>query len=158
MSPTLSSGPSTPKQRSPTLRAGPITIRVRENTDGLRLSINIKSNTGNQQRNDIAEIMQAQLVEIGLKVIPTVIDLTTLIAQLADPASRDFDAIVLGWVVSFELDDTGIFHSDMIDTPLAFSGTMRPDMDAYLDRLPLIFDREEARQAWREYQELVVDE
>jgi ABC-type transport system substrate-binding protein len=31
-------------------------------------------------------------------------------------------------------------------------------MDAYLDRIPLIVDREEAKVAWREYQELLVDE
>ena len=131
---------------------------VRENAEGVRLSITIKSNTGNQQRADIAEIMQAQLADIGVEITPAVLDMTTLIAQLTDPASRDYDAVVLGWVIDFKLDDTGIFHSDMLDAPLAFSGTMRSDMDAYMDRLPLILDRAEAKEVWREYQELLVDE
>ena len=131
---------------------------VRENAQGVPLAITIKYNSANQQRQDIAEIMQAQLAEIGIEVTPAVVEISTLIGQLTDSEARDFDAVVMGWVIDFKLDDTDLFHSTKIDGPYAWSGTNRPDMDVYMDRLPLILDREEARPVWSEYEALVVDE
>ena len=102
--------------------------------------------------------MQAQLAVIGIAVTPAVVEISTLIGQLTDAEARDFDAVVMGWVIDFKFEDTDLFHSEKIDGPYAWSGTRRPDMDAYLDRLPLILDREEAKPVWREYEALVADE
>ncbi len=49
-------------------------------------------------------------------------------------------------------------HSEKSEGPYAWSGTQRPDIDGYLERLPLILDRDTAKQMWNEYQELLVDE
>ena len=131
---------------------------VRENAEGDRLSISLKYNLGNQLRQDIAEVMQAQLAEIGIEVTPTVVDITTYISQLLDPVARDFDGAVMGWVIDLKLDDADLFHSGRINGALALSGTSRPEIDHYLDLLPVIFDRDEARAVWREYQRLLIDE
>ena len=131
---------------------------VRENADGVRLSISIKYNEGNDTRQDIAEIMQAQLAEIGVEVAPTVVEWGTLLSQITDPVSRDYDGVVIGWVVEYKLDDTDLFHSDNISGAYGWSGTMRPDMDRLLEQLPLVVDREDAKPLWAEYQELLVDE
>ena len=58
---------------------------MRENTRGDRLSISIKYNDGNGIRQGIAEIMQAQLAEIGVEVTPTVVEWLTLLSQINDP-------------------------------------------------------------------------
>ena len=131
---------------------------VRENAQGIRLSIAIKYNDGNDLRKGVAEIMQAQLAEIGVEAQPVVVEISTLIGQVFAADTRDFDGVVMGWVPDFKADDAVLFHSDGIDGPFAASGTSRSDIDSYLDRLPLIFDREEALPLWREYQELIVDE
>jgi peptide/nickel transport system substrate-binding protein len=131
---------------------------VRENTSGDRLSISIKYNEGNDLRRDIAEIMQAQLAEIGVEVTPTVLEFGTLLSQLSDPTERDYDGVVMTWVVDFKLDDTDLFHSDNFMGAYGWSGTKRPDIDRLLEQLPLVIDREEAKPLWREYQELLVDE
>jgi len=131
---------------------------VRENAQGDPLSISLKYTLGNQQRQDIAEIMQAQLSEIGVALSPVVVESSTLIGQLTDPVLRDFDGVVMGWVIDFKLDDTDLFHSEKIDGAYAFSGTNRSDIDHYLDLLPLILDRAEARGEWRNYQKLLIDE
>ena len=131
---------------------------VRENASGERLSISIKYNDGNDLRQDIAEIMQAQLAEIGVEIAPTVVEWGTLISQISDPVDRDFDGVVIGWVVEYKLDDTDLFHSSSLSGTYGWAGTQRPDIDRLLDQLPLVVDREEAKPLWREYQELLVDE
>ena len=102
--------------------------------------------------------MQAQLAEIGVEVAPTVVEWLTLISQISDPTRRDFDGVVIGWMGEFKLDDTDLFHSGSRSGPYAWAGTRRPDIDSFLDQLPLIIDRDEAKPVWRQYQELLVDE
>ena len=131
---------------------------VRENADGERLSISIKYNDGNGTRQGIAEIMQAQLAEIGVEVAPTVVEWGTLLSQISDPTFRDFDGVVIGWVVEYKLDDSDLFHSRNVSGIFAQSGTRRPDIDRLLDQLPLVVDRTDARPLWKQYQELLVDE
>lgn len=131
---------------------------VRENADGLELAFSIKYNDGNQQRQDIAEIMQAQLANIGIRVEPRVVEWATLLQQINTPDLRDFDGVVMGWVVEFKLDDTDLFHSDRIDQPFAWSGTNNPEIDRLLVELKGTVDRAEARALWDEYQSVLVEE
>jgi peptide/nickel transport system substrate-binding protein len=131
---------------------------VRESADGTRLSFSIKYNTGNQQRQDIAEIMQAQLAQVGIEVRPQVVEWATLLQQINTPTLRDFDGVVMGWVVEFKLSDMDLFHSERIDQPYAWSGTDNPEIDRLLEELSLVVDRSEATELWQEYQAVLVEE
>lgn len=131
---------------------------VRENADGVPLSISIKYNQGSQQRQDIAEIMQAQLASIGVEIRPQVVEWGTLLQQINTPDVRDFDGVVMGWVTEFKLDDTDLFHSERTDQPYAWSGTQNPEIDRLLDTLALTVDREEAIPLWAEYQRVLGEE
>jgi peptide/nickel transport system substrate-binding protein len=131
---------------------------VRENEDGLPLSFSIKYNTGNQQRQDVAEIMQAQLAEIGLQVQPQVVEWATLLQQINTPDLRDFDGVVMAWVTEFKLDDMDLFHSARIDQPYAWSGTRNPKIDRLLEELSRTVDRAEAKPIWTEYQQALIEE
>ena len=64
----------------------------------------------------------------------------------------------MGWVGEFKLDDTDLFHSGGLSGPYAWAGTRRPDIDSFLDELPLVVDRDDAKPLWAQYQELLVDE
>lgn len=131
---------------------------VRENADGDPLSISVKYNQGSQQRQDIAEIMQAQLASVGVEIRPQVVEWGTLLQQINTPDVRDFDGVVMGWVTEFKLDDTDLFHSERIDQPYAWSGTQNPEIDRLLDTLALTVDREEAIPLWAEYQRVLGEE
>lgn len=131
---------------------------VRENAAGTRLSFTIKYNTGNQLRQDISEIMQAQLALVGIEARPQVVEWATLLQQINTPTLRDFEGVVMGWVTEFKLDDMDLFHSARIDQPYAWSGTRNPEIDRLLEALSLTVDREAARPLWREYQQLLVQE
>jgi peptide/nickel transport system substrate-binding protein len=131
---------------------------VRESADGTRLSFSIKYNTGNQQRQDIAEIMQSQLAQVGIEARPQVVEWATLLQQINTPTLRDFDGVVMGWVTEFKLDDMDLFHSARIDQPYAWVGTQNPEIDRLLEALSLAVDREAAKELWREYQTELVQE
>jgi peptide/nickel transport system substrate-binding protein len=131
---------------------------IRLNAAGERLEISIKYNQGNQQRQDVAEIMQSQLREIGVAVRPQVVEWATLLDQINTPELRDFDGVVIGWVTEFKVDDRDLFHSSRLDTPFAWAGTRNPDLDVLLDTLQRVVDREEALPLWRAYQYEIVKE
>lgn len=130
---------------------------IREDAAGTPFTLDIVTNQGNQTRENIVEIAQAQLSEIGVQVEPRILEYGSLIAAITDPEARDFDGLVLGWVAEFKQDDTDLFHSDRIDNPFAFVGLRDPEVDRLLDTLPLIVDREDARPVWRDYQETLLD-
>ena len=131
---------------------------VRENADGTALAFTLKYNTGNQQRQDIAEIMQAQLAQVGISAQPQVVEWSTLLEQINTPSRREFDGVVIGWVTDFKVDDSDLFHSQRLDGLYQWAGTQNPKIDRLLDTLQLVVDREQALPLWKEYQRLIVEE
>ena len=129
---------------------------VREK-DGVEMRLTLTYNQGNQIRQDIAEVMQAQLGAIGVALQPQVMEFGTMVEMVQNP-ERNFDAIVFGWVTEFKLDDMDLFHSGRIDLPYQFSGTKNPAMDKLLDTLQLVVDRDDAKALWLEYQRLTIAE
>jgi ABC-type transport system substrate-binding protein len=87
-----------------------------------------------------------------------VVEWVTLLSQINDPVRRDFDGVVIGWVVDFKLDDLDLFHSERIDQPYAWSGTQNQEIDDLLEELSRTVDRDEARSLWAEYQRAIVEE
>ena len=131
---------------------------VRENADGLPLSFTIKYNAGNQRRQGIAEIMQSQLAAVGVDAQPQVVEWATLIQQITTPELRDFDGVVMGWVVDYKLDDTDLYHSARLDQPYAWSGTNNPEIDRLLEEMSATVSREESLALWKEYQRVLMME
>lgn len=129
---------------------------IRESEDGVRLAFSIKYNDGNRQRQDIAEIMQSQLRQVGMEVRPQSVEWSTLYGQITG-AERDFDGVVIAWVTDFKVDDTNLFHSRNIDEPFALSGTSDPRLDQLMDTLQLVVDEEDAIPLWHEYQQLLLE-
>jgi peptide/nickel transport system substrate-binding protein len=102
--------------------------------------------------------MQSQLAEVGIEARPQVVEWATLLQQINTPELRDFDGVVMGWVVEFKLSDMDLFHSARIDQPYAWSGTQNPEIDRLLEELSRVMDREEAKALWREYQAVLIEE
>jgi peptide/nickel transport system substrate-binding protein len=130
----------------------------RENRDGTRLAVTLLYNQGNQARKRITEILQIQLRSVGIDATPQVLEWGALIDKISNPEDRDFDGVVLAWVGEFRVDDTGLFHTDFVDGPSAYSGTRNPELDRLLDTLGLITDREAARPYWAQYEEVLAQE
>lgn len=119
-----------------------------------RAEIVVDSSAVDEMWQSVAEIMQADLADVGVDIVPRGLEGTTLIARLVTPTpdGRDFEGAVLSLSADFRLDDTALFHSESADEGFGFAGTDVPAIDQPLDTLPLITDREEARPHWRRYQ------
>ena len=127
------------------------------NDDGQPLRFTLVTNQGNQVRADIAEIVQADLREIGVDMRIQILEWQTLLDRINDPQRRDFDAVMIGWRTEIRIDDTDLFHCDKHDEPFQWVSHCDPELDELLERLPLVVDREEAKSLWHEYQERVAD-
>ncbi len=128
---------------------------IRESEEGEPLSIELIFNQ-NQERREVAEIMQAQLGEVGVDLRPRVVEMTSLAERITSP-ERNFEGVLIAWETEFRLDERDLFHSDAVDGRYAFAGTRDPELDRLLDTLQLIPDREEARRRWTEYQERIIE-
>jgi peptide/nickel transport system substrate-binding protein len=128
---------------------------VRENPEGERLSVVVLYNQGNRTRQAVAEIMQAQLAEVGVEIVPQVAEFTTMLSQIFDGEARDYEGAVLAWTEDFRIDNTDLFHSDRVEGPTAMAGLQNPEIDRYLDTLQLVMNRDEARPLWHEYLRLL---
>jgi len=131
---------------------------VREDAAGMPLAFSIKYNTGNEPRRQIAETMAQQLGQLGMDVEAEVVDWGVLLSQITDSETRDFDGVVMAWFTEYRVDDSGLFHSDNINGPWAFSGTQNPEIDRLLDELSGEMDRDAAMPLWAEYQRTVNEE
>jgi peptide/nickel transport system substrate-binding protein len=123
---------------------------IREDEEGEPLSIEFLFNP-NQERQEVAEIMQAQLRGVGVDLQPRGMELNAFLSTLFSP-EREFEGFMIAWESEFRLDERDLFHSQAVNGPYAFSGIQDSILDRYLDTLQLVTDREEAKPLWREYQ------
>jgi peptide/nickel transport system substrate-binding protein len=115
----------------------------------------LKTNQGNRVRADILQIVQSDLRRIGIDVQPRITEWGTLLSQINDPVARDFDALIIGWVTEFRIDDENLFHCDKHGGAYAWVSYCNPAVDRLLEQMPLIADRDAALPLWTEYQELI---
>jgi peptide/nickel transport system substrate-binding protein len=123
---------------------------VREDTLGTPLSLELLYNP-NQEREEVAEIMQAQLRDVGVDLQPRSLEYSAFLNSVFSP-ERAFEGFVIAWEAEFRLDERDLFHSRAVDAPYGFSGIQDSVLDRYLDTLQLITDRAEAVPLWRAYQ------
>jgi peptide/nickel transport system substrate-binding protein len=110
---------------------------------------------GNQERRDIAEIVQADLRAVGVAAEPREVEFNTLIGDASDARRRDFDAMVIGWKPEFRVDDSDLFACAKRDNPITFAGYCNPAVDALMDSVQLLADRRAALPLWHRYQALI---
>jgi peptide/nickel transport system substrate-binding protein len=137
---------------------------ILQNARGEQLRFTLITNAGNDVRKDMAEVIQAQLRQVGIAVQPRQVEWTSMIQQLQGSLDaqgrrqRNFDAVISGWVNWEQKDDTGVLHSRAIDEPYQYVGYSNPRVDELIDTLNVLMDREQALPLWREYQRLLAEE
>jgi peptide/nickel transport system substrate-binding protein len=131
---------------------------VVENAAGTPFRFTLITNQGNRERQDITEIVQAQLAQIGIQAQPQILEWGTLLDKINDVQRRDFDAVLIGWVTEFRIDDANLFHCEMRDEPYQWVSYCNPQTDRLLDTLPTIVDRAAAKPLWQQYQRQIAQD
>lgn len=130
---------------------------IRENAQGDPLELSVLYNAGNQDRQTIVELMQAELRSVGIDLTPVGLEPGELARRVTSPSVRDFDGVALAWVHEFRVDEKDLFLSTRGDQPLGFSGLDDAQLDSLLEQLPLLTDREAATPRWHAYQRRIVE-
>ena len=125
-----------------------------EDAQGRPFRFSIKTRQ-DSERVDIITKVQADLRAVGVAAEPQIVEWGTLLDQINDPVRRDFDAVVMGWVTEFRIDDSDLLACDKRDEPYQWVSYCNPQVDTLLKALPTIADREAARPLWSRYQRLV---
>ncbi|MFN2432979.1 MAG: peptide-binding protein [Gemmatimonadota bacterium] len=116
----------------------------------------IKTNKGNDLREDSAVIVQSDLRKIGVAAEPQLVEWTVFLKQLN---SKAFEAYLASWVYDgFRLDPSDVFHSRAIDDKYNRSSYANAEVDSLLDAALASVDRGVARPLWHRFQRIVRDE
>jgi peptide/nickel transport system substrate-binding protein len=126
---------------------------IREDAEGNPLELELITNQ-NQERQEVAELMRVQLLDVGVTVVPVVLEYGAYVDRLV--GTREFHGAIVTFETGFRIDERDLFHSEAIDGPYAFSGTMDSELDRFLDTIPLIPDEEEAYPVWQAYQRRIM--
>jgi peptide/nickel transport system substrate-binding protein len=131
---------------------------ILRNEAGQRFRFTALTNAGNQVRADILAIVQSHLRRIGIDMQIQILEWGALLSRINDPRTRDFDAVLIGWVTEYKIDNTDLFHCDKRDEPFQWVGYCNPEVDRLLELLPTIVDRDEALPHWHRYQRLIAQD
>ncbi len=123
--------------------------------DGKRFSFALKTNKGNQLREDITILMQDMLKEVGIEVQPNILEWTVF---SEDMNQKNFEAAVAGWGVGLKMDMTTIWHSESINDKFNFVSYANPEFDRLNDTAIFEMDEEKARQMWWRAQEMITED
>ncbi len=124
--------------------------------NGDEFSFELITNYGNQQRMDIATMVQAYLREVGIKVNIRVLEWNTFIEKVIN---SDYDACVMGWKVGTRADLTEFWHSSSARKGgFNISGYKNREVDSLIERARNTLDRALALDLWRRSQRLIYDD
>jgi peptide/nickel transport system substrate-binding protein len=120
-----------------------------------RYSFTLKTNKGNQIREDITVMVQDMLKQVGIEVKPNIIEWTIF---SGDMNKKNFEAAVAGWGVGLKMDMTVLWHSESIDDRFNWVSYSNPEFDRLNDTAVFEMDQEKARPMWWRAQEMIVED
>lgn len=134
-------------------------VRVK---DGVRLSFQLSTNSGNKVREDFCNIAAQEWEAIGAEVEQKHYEAATLFGDILD--GLKFDIIVFGWVSGFDPDCKTLWHSEEIPDPETgatgqnYVGYVNPEMDRLLDEGLKETDKEKRKEIYAEVQKIISDD
>ncbi len=121
--------------------------------DGKPFVFTVTTNQGNLQRAAVAEIIQYELAQIGVKVKIRILEWQ---AMLHDIMEGNFQAVILGWALGYEPDPYDIWHSSKTGPgEFNFIGYKNPQVDRILEEARATFDKEKRKRLYWKFHEII---
>ncbi|HEX6064918.1 MAG TPA: ABC transporter substrate-binding protein [Longimicrobiales bacterium] len=125
--------------------------------NGRALQVELKFGAGSQAQRDVAEIVQADLKDVGIRLVQRPMEFSTMLEQVTT-AARNFDGVIMGYENDFKLVLHDMFHSRAVDNPYQFASYRNSEVDSLLDALNRTTSRDQAVPMWRRLQTIIRDE
>ncbi len=120
---------------------------------GKPFQFTVLTNQGNLQRSAVAEIIQYQLAQVGIKVKIRILEWQAMLHSIME---RNFQAVILGWSLGFEPDPYDIWHSSKTGPgEFNFIGYKNPEVDRILTEARATFDREKRQRLYWRFHEII---
>jgi peptide/nickel transport system substrate-binding protein len=122
--------------------------------DGQVFEFELQTNHDNRIRMDAAVMIQSQLKDLGVKVLPRNYEWTVLWDSVIRHSYET--AVLVGWSVGLKVDLKPIWHSASLGQKFNHTGYSNPEVDRLIDEALSKETLEEARPLWRLAQERIV--
>jgi peptide/nickel transport system substrate-binding protein len=120
--------------------------------DGRPFRFELRTNQGNDLREDIVVIVQNDLKQLGIDVQPRLVEWNTFITELK---AKSFEASVSGWSVDFKFNPTDTFSTEAIEGKYNYPSYSNPVADSLMKQALVTLDRAEAKPLWDRYSEII---
>ena len=125
--------------------------------DGKPFTFELLTNQGNDERKKIAEIVQAQLRELGVTVEIRPLEWAALLKEYIK--KRKFEAIVLGWGIGIDPDQYVVWHSSQTGPDqLNHISYANPEVDRLLEAGRTSCVQSERVKYYHQLQEVLADD
>lgn len=125
--------------------------------EGKKFEFTIITNQGNLERQRTAEIIQAELKNIGVKVNIKIVEWSAFLSEFID--KRHFEAVLLGWSLGREPDCYDIWHSSKTkEGEFNFISYVNPEVDRLLEEGRNNFDQNERQKAYHQIHKILYEE
>lgn len=128
-----------------------------EDPSGKPFRIALKVPASSSFNRNVAEMVQAQLARIGVKVDVVPTDGRVFLDDVTSPERR-FDAAIMAFESDFRIVYRDQFHSASIGKPFQLASYSNAAVDSIIDRAPLTMDRAKALPLWHRFQAILLDE
>lgn len=125
--------------------------------EGQPFRFTLLTNQGNDVRQQVCELVQQQLKQLGIDVTIRVVEWSTLLHQFID--KRRFEAVLLGWSLSRDPDLYDLFHSSKTkEGEYNFVGYANPEVDQLLIEGRRTFDRSKRQEIYHQVHHLLYED
>jgi peptide/nickel transport system substrate-binding protein len=117
--------------------------------------IRMMTNAGNILREDWVTYCQQALQEIGIEIIPELMEYATLVEQVT--TSKDYEICAVPFV-GVTVEPSDLYQQLHSDSPANYTNYSNPELDALLEEARRTIDQEAAKPIYAEIQRIYVDE
>lgn len=128
-----------------------------EDAKGKELAFALTIPANNEYNKDVAEMVQADLATVGVRLTLRPTEASTLFADIESPERR-FDAFYLQWQSDFRLNIADLFHSSALGGRYQFASYSNPEIDRILDGAGMAPNQEAALPLWHRLQAIMREE
>ncbi len=122
--------------------------------NGKIFEFTIITNQGNEQRQQVAEIIQRRLAQVGIKVKIKIIEWSAFLSEFIN--KKKFEAVLLGWFLSRDPDCFDIWHSSKIkEGEFNFVSYQNAEVDKLLEEGRREFDQGKRKKIYNQIHQIL---
>ncbi|WP_066386295.1 peptide-binding protein [Neobacillus mesonae] len=125
--------------------------------DGKKFEFTIKTTSANETRQKIAQVVQEQFKQIGIKANIQLLEWSAYVKETSPP-NWNFDAIVAGWSIGSDPDPTWFWDTNEIEKGLNYQAYSNQKVDELVRENTRIVDQQERLKIMHEVDQIVAED